>query len=577
MIASPKTFDEFVDHSFVKLVRTIPETATSLGIDDHPDLEICRRGFADYSPEGTDARIGTIVEAHRDLLQRARHGLAPADALTAEVYRYFLEYPCFDGLVGVQGKRFAYHDFHVNPQAGVQTEFINRLVHGCAVRDAADAVIYLERLAQLSVAIRGAIEGLRFRQSRGIVLPEFLLSEVIDEQRQFLDCPVEENQLLSSFAANCQAARLSTDLVVECTDILTTSVYPAYAELLAVLEGQRGSAPSEGGAWQLPDGDAYYAYRLRRETTTELTADEIHDVGIAESGKLRDELTRELAKLGYGGPSFAAQFSAMAADERFHYPQDELGRELMLADFGACLDTIKPLVQEAFVEFPRAELVIEPTPRYLEKTRTTNYTPAARDGSRPAIFELNVGMSLANPSWEVPTLAYHEAIPGHHFQISIAQEQQRLGLFRRSVIFPAYIEAWAKYTERLPCELGWNRDPHWAVARKRRELISTVNLVLDTGIHRKRWTRERAIRSCMENAGTDETMARYLVHRICAQPGQVCAYKIGLMRFLDLRARFERSLGASFDLRRFHHAVLRRGALPLDVLDKVVLEEMRQR
>ena len=427
MTASPKTFDQFVDDSFIKLVRTIPETATSLGIDDHPDLEICRRKFADYSPEGTDARVATIAEAHRDLLQHAQQDLSTSDALTAEVYRYFLEYPCFDGLVGVHGKRFAFHDFHVNPQAGVQTEFINRLVYGCAIRDAADAAIYLERLAQLPAAILAAIEGLRFRQSRGIVLPEFLLSEVIDEQRQFLDCPVEENQLLSSFVAKCQAPRLSGDLAAACAKILATEVYPAYAELLAALEGQQDSAPGEGGAWQLPDGDAYYAYRLRRETTTELAADEIHDVGIAESAKLRNELTRELAHLGYDDPSFAAQFSAMAADERFRYPQNELGREMMLADFAACLDTIKPQVRDAFVEFPKAELVIEPTARHLEKTRTTTYTPAARDGSRPAIFELNVGMSLASPSWEVPTLAYHEGIPGHHFQISIAQEQQRLG------------------------------------------------------------------------------------------------------------------------------------------------------
>jgi uncharacterized protein (DUF885 family) len=356
-------------------------------------------------------------------------------------------------------------------------------------------------------------------------------------------------------------------------DAVAHRVYPAYDALLRVLAGQIANAQEDAGVWRLPDGDAYYAYELRCQTSTDLSAEEIHRLGIDLANELTGTIHAAFDALGHPRGTLSERYGRLAADEGARWEAGEAGRAAILAGCHQLLDAVDSRLGEAFATRPLAPLVVEPVPAFCEASRTTTLHPASPDGARPGIFEINLAREYRSPKWELPTQVYHEGVPGHHLQFAIAQERAALPLFRRKVVFHAYVEGWAKYAEQLPWELGWNRDPIWHLGVLRRELISTLNLALDTGIHHRRWTREDGVRFCLERSGMDDGFARYLVDRIAARPGQTCSYMMGLRKLRELRTRCERTLGRSdggFALPAFHDLVLLHGALPLAELERAV-------
>ena len=231
---------------------------------------------------------------------------------------------------------------------------------------------------------------------------------------------------------------------------------------------------------------------------------------------------------------------------------------------------IEGKLPDLFHHLPRGEITVKPIPRFAEANRNQSYQPPSLDGSRPGFFELNVGQLLGEMGYELPILVYHEIFPGHHLQIALAGENESLPSLRRIITFDAYIEGWAKYAETIPELHGINNDPRFRIARMRRELISTINLALDTGIHAKRWSAEQAMRFFSQHAGTDEHFSRYIVHRSASVPAQMCSYKIGMMKMVELRRRMETALQEQFDIRDFHHSVLNHGSVPLSILDSIV-------
>ncbi|RZK31414.1 MAG: DUF885 domain-containing protein, partial [Hymenobacter sp.] len=334
----------------------------------------------------------------------------------------------------------------------------------------------------------------------------------------------------------------------------------------------RPRSTTEAGVWKFPDGAAYYAYCLRLNTTTNLTAKKIHALGLREVARITAEMQTILrAQHEAGADSVGPTMARLGEEPRFLYPDTDAGRARILTDYKQILAEVNQGLAPAFRIRPRAKLDVQRVPEFKQKTSPgAYYNGAALDGSRPGTFYANLYDVKATPKFGMRTLAYHEGIPGHHFQIGIAQELEGLPTFRRVIPFTAYAEGWALYAEQLTWELGFEKDPYDNLGRLRAELFRSVRLVVDTGIHDQRWTREQAIQYMRQTTGIAESDVEAEIERYIVMPGQACAYKAGMLKILELRERAQQQLGSKFDLRDFHDAVLKSGSMPLEVLEQAV-------
>jgi uncharacterized protein (DUF885 family) len=310
---------------------------------------------------------------------------------------------------------------------------------------------------------------------------------------------------------------------------------------------------------------------LRSQTTSNLSADEIHALGLREVERIQAEMRAILSGEGLDATDLGATLRTLNAEDRFLYPDTDEGRAQVLADYQAILDDAAPRLPALFGRLPKAPVRVERVPAFKEKGAPgAYYMPPPLDGSKPGIFYANLRSVREIPKFGMRTLAYHEAIPGHHLQIAIAQELPGLPIFRRVVPFTAFVEGWALYAERLALENGFHPTPYDRLGALQAELFRAVRLVVDTGIHAQRWTREQAIEYMLNNTGMPDTDVVAEVERYIVSPGQACAYKVGQLAILSLRDRAQRALGRRFDLRAFHDVVLGQGALPLELLERKV-------
>jgi uncharacterized protein (DUF885 family) len=322
----------------------------------------------------------------------------------------------------------------------------------------------------------------------------------------------------------------------------------------------------------LPDGDAFYAYVLRHNTTTTLNPNELHELGLREVARIEGEMRLLLDANGFAGQAIGAAMDKLAKDPRFLFPDDDNGRYAALAEYKRLIDTALSNCGELFLTFPKAKIEVHRVEPYKEATAPgAYYQPGAMDGTRPGVFFANLREMNEVPKWSMPTLSYHEGVPGHHWQISIAHELTGLPQFRRVIPFTAYMEGWALYSEWLAKQAGWYQgDPFGDLGRLRDELFRAVRLVVDTGIHAKHWTREQAITYMLEKTGMGEKNVTAEIERYIVDPGQACAYKVGMLKIQELRERAQRELGTKFDQREFHDAVLKNGARPLEILEEQI-------
>jgi uncharacterized protein (DUF885 family) len=402
-------------------------------------------------------------------------------------------------------------------------------------------------------------------------MPACIVRCVVDELSQLLAAPAEEQLLYRRFLESGRTAGATS-----VARALKDGFLPAYRRLHDVLTGDY---PREDriGLCRLRDGEGYYRFLLKAHTTTDLSPGEIHALGMEELDRLQQTTSEKLRAAGYGGSSFCARFDAFNADERFHLAREGLGRNGLLQRVDTIIRETAEQVQPLFGLWPKARVEVRPIPEVQEANRYMTYFPPTPDGVRPGTFEVNLAQLQAGSRLDLYTLAYHEAIPGHHLQLTIAQELgAALPSFRRVLVHDGYIEGWAKYAEVLPRLAAINMDPCWDIARSRQELYSTANLALDTAIHAMGWTRDRGIAFFADNTGCSREFASSIVNRIIARPAQVCAYKIGMMTMLNARQRMERALGERFDIRHFHDVILGRGSMPLALLDRVVDDEIER-
>jgi uncharacterized protein (DUF885 family) len=565
----PFMFRAFLDRTLVKFAFESPETLTSLGFLESLGIKGHNAELDDDSPKKADEVFAKVKDLRLTLMQYADEDLDEEQLISKEIALYLADF-------SIASEPYRYHDYPVNQLFGVQNGYPSFMEAQHQIDSVADAENYLQRLMKVKVKFAQNLEGLKLREQHGVIPPRFVVDRVLTEMNEFVATPVEENILYSSMKTKMSKAGIGVDeqkrLLQLANSHIREFVYPAYGLFIEYFETLKPKAGTDDGFWSLPEGDKAYALALKFFTTTNYSADEIHQMGLDEVARIQAEMLTILAEQGYDtSAGFSAAIEALAAEPQFYYPDTDEGRAQILADYQTILDEINAGLDQVFRIRPKAGMEVVRIPEFKEKTAPgAYYQQGAIDGSRPGRFFANLYDIKATPKYSMRTLAYHEGIPGHHFQVSVAMELEGMPLLRRMAPFTAYVEGWALYSERLAWEQGFQNDPFDNIGRLQAELFRAVRLVVDTGIHHSHWTREEAIAYMKANTGMAESDVVAEIERYIVMPGQATSYKVGMMKILELRERAKKELGDKFSLQDFHDVVLANGAVPLDILDKLV-------
>jgi len=547
-------FNNFMEASFQKLLSRDPETVLILGLSQI--FGVPTDQLTDISDEYIRQTQALEAEVYNRLQKYDRSTLTAEQQLTYDIYAWYLN-------DRINGHEFMYDDYPVNPSvlsmhAGL-LQFFTDLRPVTSLRDAKD---YIACLSQVDTKFEQLIYGLQQREENGVMLPRFLTDWIIGDLNGIATSKARSTPYFSAFESKVEALTDISEadkqsLLAAAEEAIHDAVIPAYQELVRYFEHLQTVSTNDAGVWKFPNGEAYYTYILSHYTSTEMTADQIHEIGLQALERIHAEMRTFFDQLGYPqDKSLPVLFSRVAADSGSLFGDD------IVSGYEEIITAVDKNISSAFDLRPNIGVIVigGPTGGY--------YNPPAIDGSRPGMFYAqDTGIV---PKYSMPTLAYHEAIPGHHYQIAIAQ-QLNLPSFRRGSDFTAYVEGWALYAERLVAELGfYKNDVYGDLGRLQAEAFRAARLVVDTGIHAKRWTFDQAVDFMVENTGMPEYSMQGEVSRYISLPGQATAYYIGYTKILELRQRAMDELGNQFDLKEFHNLILGSGAMPLDILEQVV-------
>jgi len=432
-----------------------------------------------------------------------------------------------------------------------------------------DAENYVAALGQVGTRMDEAIAEARRRAAKGILLPRFIIQATVKQMQSFIDPSPGQNPFVAVFMQKTAAVKSIPEakreqLRAQAEKIVSDEVYPAWRKAIALLESQSPHATDDAGLWRLKGGAEAYAYDLGRFTTTKLSAEEIHQIGLMQVARIETEMDRILRRLGRTEGSIKDRIAKLQQDMRYPDSASEESRKLIMEDINGILRDAEKRAALLFDKRPRAPVIAQPFPRFSEANAAANYTPPPLDGSRPAVFQYP-RKPEAMTKFMLRSTVYHETVPGHHFQIALEMEDANLPRFRQNRAFgiiSAFVEGWGLYAERLAAESGWyDDDLPGLVGELNSELFRARRLVVDTGIHAKHWTRQQAIDYGIEASEVE----RYVVF-----PGQACSYMIGELKIIELRERAKKALGGRFSLQKFHNVVFETGSVPLDLLERQV-------
>lgn len=573
MAVETARLNAWFDEQYAEQLEFSPQTKTRLG--DKSDYGV----LDDYSEAADDEQLAWRRQSVATMRADFDYDLLSEDGkLSFDMWAYSLD----RAEAGVPFRRHGY----IFGRGGPHASLPNFLINYHRVDDAADVEAYLSRLGELDRVYGELLERARAASAAGIRQPAFAYDFAMAEiDRVTSGVPFNTNDsspnspLWTDIQGKVQALVESDSItseqaqayIAQAQEILAGEVMTAYEEILAWLNQDKAFASElSQGVWALPDGENYYNYRLAQMTTLELTADEIHNIGLAEVDRLHGAMEGIMDAVSFEG-SLQDFFVFMREEERFYFPNTEQGRQDYLDLNNQYLDAITLKLPDYFGRLPKAQLEVRRVEAFREQAGAAqHYASGTPDGSRPGVFYSHMSDMSTLPIFQLEDVAYHEGNPGHHMQISIQQELTGVPRFRTQYRTTAYTEGWGLYAEWLSKEMGAFEDPYSDFGRLSGELWRAIRLVVDTGIHAKQWSEEQAVQYFIDNSAQSEGAIRSEIQRYITGPGQATAYKIGMMKFQELRSNAEAALGEDFDIRDFHDIVLGAGALPMPLLEQRV-------
>ena len=559
---------------FQENVASSPEQATSLGLDKGANAALKHR----LSPRTLEERARQLARA-----QTARAAveaidpktLSPAAALNREIVLYSLTTQT------VAPQRFgidsAIRPYRIFQQGGAYFSVPDFLNTAHTVNAKEDAEAYLDRLDAFATALDQDSAMQRIEAARGYVAPAWSLDLALGQMEKLRGQKAEDSSIVQSLAKRAKAKDIDGRWERRATKIVEERVYPALDRQMALVRELRPASQPGDGIWRVPHGDEIYRVALEQATTTKFSPDEVHRMGLQQVAEISAQLDKILRTQGMTRGGVGARLAALNVDPSQLYANTDPGRAELIASLNAGVKEMYCRLPQAFATLPNAPLEIRRVPPEIQDGASNGYyNRASLDGSRPAIYFINLKDTGDWPKYSLPSLTYHEGVPGHHLQISLAQESRDIPTLRKTGFFSAYSEGWALYAEQLADELGAYKSPLERAGYLQSFLFRAARLVVDTGLHSQKWSREKATDYLVETTGFARPRSQREVERYCTQAGQACSYKVGHMAWTRARKRAQALLGARFDLKQFHE-VLKDGAMPLTILERRVEERARGR
>ncbi|MBL4869397.1 MAG: DUF885 domain-containing protein [Robiginitomaculum sp.] len=558
--------DVWFEKVFMDSVGHYPQFLTQLGIK------------TDYDKWNNPSKAFFLERLDEDRANlehlKSSYNIADLDENHALSYRLFVE-SVEDDLATAKYWDYGYT---FNQMFGVQSGIPTFMINQHRIGSVEDAEAYIARLNGVKSYMDEHLKNAKTSASKGIMPPLYVYDHVLRDARNIIKgAPFDEGDystLLTDFEGKVKKLDLSDEqeqaLFKGAITALLTSFKPAYEGLIAEMESQQSRASTDDGVWKLPDGVAYYKSRLKQMTTTDMTATEIHNLGLSEVERIHTEMRTIMKTVGFKG-SLQEFFVHLKTDPAQIYEDSDAGRAAYLTRAEEIINTMKTRLDDVFMVKPKADLVVKQVEAFREKSAgKAFYNRPAPDGSRPGMYYANLYEITDMPKYQMEALAYHEGIPGHHMQIAIQQELENIPKFRKFSGITAYSEGWGLYSEFLPKEMGFYQDPYSDFGRLAMELWRAARLVVDTGIHDKKWSREQAIKYLTDNTPNPENDCIKAIERYIVMPGQATAYKIGMLKILSLREDAKTRLGDKFDIREYHNVIIASGPVPLNIMEERV-------
>jgi len=574
----PFSLDHYLAKELILEMLDSPESLTYLGIVDrfnwitNHQSKISITGLEDLKEDLIDSK-----EIKSILLSYSDDSLSEQQQITKKIAVFdvtnFIE----------EAEAFPFHNYPLNQIGGMHLNAVEFMTDIHPIRNLKEAEAYIERLNLFDDSFKASLEILNAQRKEGIFPPKFVFDHVIRQLGEFLNYEENENPLKEVFLRKIKDLNLdpeaSIDLISKLDDAIEDSVNPGFRLLFDFMNETKPEANRHHGVWSLPKGDEFYALRLRVYTTTNYSASEIHDIGLSEVKRISERMQQIASELGFGNKVNVGQLmNGLNEDSKFLYPDIPERKETVVEDYNSIVEETWKKLEAYFHKMPRSKVEVRAVPEYSEQNQAGGYYMSpALDGSRPGVFYANLYDIKQTPTYSMRALAFHEAIPGHHLQVALNLENENLTLYRRfGYGTSAFSEGWALYAERLALESGLADDPYDELGVLQSELFRAVRLVVDTGIHFKRWTREEAMAYMKRVTGMSDTEVSTEIERYIVWPGQACSYKVGMLKILELREKAKQEMGESFDIKDFHSAVLDQGQPPLFIVEDLVGKMIRK-
>lgn len=559
----PRTIDDFFREFTDEWVRLNPNLATSLRYFSGEDQDRLERQLTSLSPVWANERIRLARKGLAELRQFDPASVTETQRVSGQVMAWQLE-------VAASEEPYLDYTFPIQQMNGWNVSAVEGFTVSRPLSKPRDAENYVAALAQVHARMEEAIAESRRLASKNVIPPRFILEATIRQMQNFVDPSPGQNPFVTAFGDKMAAAMepipsgQREKLRLQAEKIVGERIYPAWKKAIATLQSQLRRSTNDAGLWRLTGGDQAYAYFLRRYTTTNLTADQIHEIGLQQVSRIETQMEELLRRLGRTAGSVKERIAKLKLDLQYPNPTSDESRAQIMRDIDGIIRDAEKRAALLFSLRPKAPVVAQPFPRFREANAAANYNAPAPDGSRPGTFQYPRRIEWMT-RFGLRSVVYHETVPGHHFQVALEVENKDLPRFRQTHALgyiSALVEGWGLYAERLAAESGWYGDDiEGQLGQLDYELMRARRLVIDTGLHAKRWTRQQAIDYGIEASEVE----RYTVY-----PGQACSYMIGELKLIELREKAQKALGNRFVLAEFHNAVLRAGSVPLQILESQV-------